>query len=342
MASKTAPFRKPFIAGAAVLLGVFACFLFIPGLNTASRTTSLTIHKGTGFRTIVAELQRNGSIKTGWPALVTGSIIPALHNIKPGRYAIPPGMSNFGLLYYLHSHRQDEVRVTIPEGLDLRHVARILSRRLDMDSTGFMKAASDSRLLNKHGIKAKNAEGYLFPGTYDFAWAATPEEAAEFLIRQFRKFYSEEMKKRAASIGLNETELLTLASIVEAETPLDPEKPFVASVYLNRLKINMRLQADPTVQYALGGAARRLYYNDLAVDSPYNTYRNNGLPPGPICNPGAASILAALNPADTRFIYFVATGKGGHNFAETLKKHNENIINYRRARKDAPADQGKR
>jgi len=96
------------------------------------------------------------------------------------------------------------------------------------------------------------------------------------------------------------------------------------------------------VQYALGGAARRLYYNDLAVDSPYNTYRNNGLPPGPICNPGAASILAALNPADTRFIYFVATGKGGDNFAETRKKHNENIINYRRARKDAPADQGKR
>ena len=123
--------------------------------------------------------------------------------------------------------------------------------------------------------------------------------------------------------------MLTLASIVEAETPLDLEKNMVASVYLNRLKKNMRLQADPTVQYALGGAARRLYYKDLAADSPYNTYRHSGLPPGPICNPGAASILAVLKPAESNFIYFVATGKGGHYFAESLAEHHANIKKYK-------------
>ena len=334
MASKKTSLRKLLKAGITILLLAFACFLFLPGLNTAYRTTRLTVHKKMGARTIVDELYRNGSINSKWPALVTVSIIPRLHYIKPGRYTIPPGMSNFMLMYYLHSRPQDEVRVTLPEGLDLRKVARILSRKLDIDSTEFMAATTNPYLLRKHGITAKNAEGYLLPGTYDFAWGSTPEEAAGFLIGQFRHFYTDSLKSVAAKRGLNETSLLTLASIVEAETPLDPEKNFVASVYLNRLKKHMRLQADPTVQYALGGDARRLYYKDLAADSPYNTYRHNGLPPGPICNPGAASILAVLKPADTSYLYFVATGKGGHFFAESLTEHQANIKKYKSALRD--------
>ena len=247
-------------------------------------------------------------------------------------------MSNFGLLYYLHSHPQDEVRVTLPEGLDLSHIARILSRNLDIDSTGFMVAASDQKMLAKYGIAATNAEGYLFPGTYNFAWASTPREAAVFLIGRFNHFYTDSLKNVASRRGLNTVSLLTLASIVEAETPLDAEKPVVASVYLNRLKTKMRLQADPTVQYALGGTARRLYYKDLGADSPYNTYRHHGLPPGPICNPGAASILAVLNPAESRLLYFVATGKGGHYFAESLAEHTANIKKYRQVRRNTPPD----
>jgi UPF0755 protein len=329
MVSKKTSSRKPLIGVLAILLMALACFLFLPGLNTASRTTRLTVHRNMAARAIVDELQRNGSINSKWQALVTISIIPRLHYIKPGRYTIPGGMSNFMLMYYLHSHPQDEVRVTLPEGIDLTKVARILSRKLDMDSTGFMAATSSHALLIKHGITAKNAEGYLLPGTYDFAWASTPEEAAGFLISRFRHFYTDSLKNVATRRGLNETGLLTLASIVEAETPLDSEKNLVASVYLNRLKKNMRLQADPTVQYAIGGTARRLYYKDLAADSPYNTYRHGGLPPGPICNPGAASILAALNPAESNFLYFVATGKGGHYFAESLAGHNANIKKYK-------------
>ena len=336
MASKKTFPRNPLIVSVAVLLTALACFLFLPELNTASSTTSLIVHRNMGVRAIVDELYRNGTISRKWPALVTVSIIPRLHHIKPGRYTIAPGMSNFMLMYYLHSHRQDEVRVTLPEGLDLKKVARILSRNLDFDSTSFMAAASSPSLLMRRGIMAKNAEGYLLPGTYDFAWASTPEEAAGFLIGRFRHFYTDSLKSIATKRGLNETGLLTLASIVEAETPLDREKNLVASVYLNRLKKNMRLQADPTVQYALGGEARRLYYKDLAADSPYNTYRHNGLPPGPICNPGAASILAVLNPVESNFLYFVATGKGGHNFAESLAEHNANIKKYKSALHDTP------
>jgi UPF0755 protein len=334
MASKKTSRRTPLKAGLIILLLAFTCFLFLPGLNTASRTTSLTVYKKMGVSAIVDELYRHGSINSKWPALLTVRIIPRLHYIKPGRYTIPPGMSNFMLMYYLHSRPQDEIRVTLPEGLDLRKVARILSRKLGIDSTAFMSAASNPYLLRKHGITAKNAEGYLLPGTYDFAWGSTPEEAAGFLIGRFRHFYTDSLKSLAAQGGMNETSLLTLASIVEAETPLDLEKNIVASVYLNRLKKNMRLQADPTVQYALGGDARRLYYKDLAANSPYNTYRHNGLPPGPICNPGAASILAVLKPAKTSYIYFVATGKGGHYFAESLTEHQKNIKKYKSARND--------
>jgi UPF0755 protein len=333
MASKKAFPRRLLITAGAILLTALACFLLLPGLNTASRTTRLIVHKGMDFKPIVNELYHNGSIQSTWPVEITCRILPNLQHIKPGRYTIPPGMSNFWLMYYLHTHKQDEVRVTIPEGLPLRHIARLLSKKLDMDSTGFMAAASDSRLLARNSIPAKNAEGYLLPGTYNFLWASSPEEAATFLIGRFRHFYTDKLKTTAASEGLTETALLTLASIVEAETPLDQEKPLVASVYLNRLKKNIRLQADPTVQYALGGTARRLYYKDLASDSPYNTYRHNGLPPGPICNPGSASILAVLNPANTNYLYFVATGKGGHNFAESLAEHHENIKKYRTARR---------
>ena len=335
MASKKSSPRQLLITCAAIVLTALAVLLLLPGINTASRTTPLIVHRGMGFKAIVDELQRSGSIETSWPVLLAGRIIPKMHNIKPGRYSIPPGMSTFSLLYFLHTHKQDEVRITIPEGLDIHRVARLLSRNLDMDSTAVMGSIADSRLLHKHGITAGNAEGYLFPGTYDFVWAATPEEAVGFLVGRFRHFYTDKIKASAAAAGLKETELITLASIVEAETPVNEEKPLVASVYLNRLKHNVRLQADPTVQYALGGAARRLFYKDLAIDSPYNTYRNKGLPPGPICSPGSASIMAVLNPANTRFLYFVATGKGGHNFAESLAEHSANIKKYRIARQDS-------
>ena len=335
MASKKTFLRNPLIVSLALLLTALACFLFLPGLNTAPSTTNLIVHRNMGIRAIVDELYRNGTINRKWPAIVTVSIIPKLNHIKPGRYTIAPGMSNFMLMYYLHSRRQDEVRVTLPEGLDIGRVARILSRNLDFDSTAFMAAASSPSLLMRRGIMAKNAEGYLLPGTYDFAWASSPDEAVGFLIGRFRHFYTDSLKSVTAERGLNETGLLTLASIVESETPLNREKNIVARVYLNRLKKKMRLQADPTVQYALGGTARRLYFKDLAADSPYNTYRHTGLPPGPICNPGTASILAVLKPAENNFLYFVATGKGGHYFAESLAEHNANIKKYKSARYNA-------
>jgi len=312
-----------------------AAFFFLPGWNVSPEglpQKKIIVHRGASFRSILTSLQDNSVLRHQRPLLITASIFTELRNIKPGRYNIPSGLSNHTLLTYLHNHPQDEERVMIPEGVRQEQIAALVSSHLDIDSLSFIYSATDTTLLGALGIQAGSFEGYFFPGTYNFPWASTSEEVIRFLVGRFKTFYHDNLKAAASLKGLDELELLTLASIVEAETPLDEEKPLIAGVYLNRLRKNMKIQADPTVQYALGGEPRRLLYKDLSIDSPYNTYKYKGLPPAPIGNPGAASIMAVLYPAETDYFYFVATGNGGHNFAKTAKEHTENVKKYRRNR----------
>ncbi len=313
-----------------------AAFFFLPGWNVSEEGVTeerIIVHRGSSLRSIITSIAEKKGIRHARPLLITAGLFPELRQIKPGRYVIPPGLSNYRLLSYLHYHPQDEERVLIPEGLRKERVAAIMASQLDIDSLSFMNSSTDKALLEELGVRADSFEGYYFPGTYNFPWASASEEIIRFLVGRFRSFYSDSLKTSAAQRGLDELELLTLASIVEAETPLNEEKPLVAGVYLNRLKKNMRLQADPTVQYALGGKQERLLYKDLAVDSPYNTYKHKGLPPAPICSPGALSIQAVLDPAETGYLYFVATGTGGHYFAKTASEHIKNVNKYRASRR---------
>lgn len=313
-----------------------AAFFFIPGWNVAYEGLpheKILVRKGASLRSIITSIHDKGVIQHERPLLITAGLFPEFRNIKPGRYSIPPGLSNYGLLSYLRHHPQDEERVMIPEGMRQERIAAIIASRLDIDSLSFIKSTADKTLLAELGVEADSFEGYYFPGTYNFPWTSTSEEVIRFLVNRFRLFYNDSLQAAASGHGLNELELLTLASIVEAETPLDEEKPLIAGVYLNRLRKNMKIQADPTVQYALGGEPRRLLYKDLTIDSPYNTYKHKGLPPAPICNPGASSIMAVLNPAETEYLYFVATGTGGHYFAKTFKEHAENVKKYRSNRR---------
>ncbi len=313
-----------------------AFFFFGQGWNVTPDGLSakkIPIHRGASFRSIIDTLQANGAVVRTRPLLITAALFPELRNIKPGRYCVPEAMSNYSLLEYLRSRPQDEEQVMIPNGIRQEKIAAIISRQLDIDSVAFMRSATDKQFLSSIGIDAESAEGYLFPGTYNFAWASTPEEVVGFLADRLQAVLPGALPPDAPAAGLSEHELLTLASIVEAETPLDEEKPLIAAVYLNRLKKNMKLQADPTVQYALGKAPKRLLYSDLEIDSPYNTYRYRGLPPGPICNPGKPSILAVTAPAATSHLYFVATGDGGHYFAETHAEHLRNVAKYRSNRR---------
>ena len=221
--------------------------------------------------------------------------------------------------------------ITFREGLTIRQMAAAYEQAGFGKAAEFVKAASNVSLINDLDPDARDLEGYLFPETYAMSRRATVSELVERMVSAFRSTLTADVKSRTVSRGLSIRELVTLASIIEKETGKSDERPMVAAVYSNRLRIGMGLQCDPTVIYALERAGRysgNLTREDLRYDSPYNTYRYAGLPPGPIAAPGRASIEAAVAPAEVPYIYFVSRNDGSHAFASTLDEHNRNVFEY--------------
>jgi UPF0755 protein len=219
--------------------------------------------------------------------------------------------------------------VTIPEGYTIFDIAKVIEDAGLGSSQDFLQVAQTrTQLIANLAPEAKSLEGYLFPNTYQFTRTQSLEEMAAEMVHQFRQV--------AQQIGLNADvqRTVTMASIVEKETAAPEERPQVASVYYNRLRLRMALDADPSVIYALlleGKYTGSLHHADLAVASPYNTYRYPGLPPGPIANPGRGALEAALHPASTHFLYFVSDGNSHHRFSRSLEEHNRNVTAYRHA-----------
>ena len=211
--------------------------------------------------------------------------------------------------------------VTIPEGFSLTQIATVVASKLSQPADSVEAAARDTAILHRLDIPTATAEGYLFPDTYTFQEGTTARTAVDAMVHRFEQVWKPEWTARLDSIHLSRNDVMALASIVEKEAKLPEERPVIAAVYLNRLRSGMLLQADPTVQYALGKHVARVFYKDLEVDSPYNTYRYKGLPPGPIASPGRASIQAALYPANVPYLYFVAFPDGHHEFRADLKGH---------------------
>jgi UPF0755 protein len=201
-----------------------------------------------------------------------------------------------------------------------------------------MRLVFDRDFIQSLGIEAASLEGYLLPDTYGFSWQQDEKEIVREQVGEFRQFFVDSLVARAAVLGWSVHQVITFASIVEGEALIDNERPIIAGVYLNRLQRGMRLEADPTIQYILDDGPRRLLYADLRRDSPYNTYRYAGLPPGPINNPGRKSILAALYPSRHDYLYFVANTRGGHWFARSYAEHQANVRRYRRDRTRSPFD----
>ncbi|HHI02340.1 MAG TPA: endolytic transglycosylase MltG, partial [candidate division Zixibacteria bacterium] len=210
--------------------------------------------------------------------------------------------------------------VTIPEGLTVWEIAVIISNNTDIDSASFHNRACDTAYTMEN-YNLEGLEGFLFPETYRFWYQIELDEIIEIMVDEYRR-QTERLNFDDAPNNLSEKEIVILASIIEAEARDGSELGKISSVYNNRLSKKMRLQADPTVIYALGGLDRPLWFRDLEYDSPYNTYKYRGLPPGPINSPGLAAIKAALNPETTDFLYFVADGTGKHIFSKTLREHN--------------------
>jgi UPF0755 protein len=221
--------------------------------------------------------------------------------------------------------------ITFREGLTIKQMSELYEAKGFGSASEFITAASDPRPVQAIDPAARDLEGYLFPDTYSLPRRATAEQLVPRMVAGFMKALTPEVQAQAAARGLSVRQLVTLASIVEKETGKAEERPMVAAVYTNRLRIGMGLQCDPTVIYALERAGRytgNLTRDDLRMESPYNTYRYAGLPPGPIAAPGRASLEAAANPADVPFIYFVSRNDGSHVFASTLDEHNHNVYEF--------------
>ena len=222
-------------------------------------------------------------------------------------------------------------RITFPEGLTIADMARLYESREFGAEAAFLEAAGDGTLVKDLDPQAADLEGYLFPDTYALSRGTSAGRLVALMVSRFRAAYDSELQRQAAEQGLTARQVVTLASIIEKETAKSEERRVVAAVFRNRLRIGMGLQTDPTVIYALQKAGRydgNIRRADLAIDSPYNTYRHAGLPPGPIAAPGRASLAAALNPADVDYLYFVSRNDGSHVFSRTLQEHNQNVRQY--------------
>ena len=282
-----------------------------------------------------------------WPpaAHITLNLYARLsgNHLNRGRFVVRRDQSQFEALRSLfrQSGQAATVNVTIPEGLTIGRTASILARAGLVDSTQFAGLAASDSAANKMAVlegfgiaPAADLEGFLMPDTYNFYQSASVRNVLDKLVGHHAEFWTAERIAQAKKLNMSLREVATLASIIEAETPTDAEKPRVSGVYHNRLKAGMLLQADPTVQFALGDVRRRLLYDDLEYDSPYNTYKYTGLPPGPINSPGRIALDAALNPEKHSYYYFVALGDGSgkHDFSRTKLEHDRAVQRYRRSR----------
>ncbi|MEP6571566.1 MAG: endolytic transglycosylase MltG [Gemmatimonadota bacterium] len=319
--------------------------LLLVACSSTPRTERVTVPPGATFSQVIDTLAGHGLV--GWrPWFKLVARLRRLdRNVKAGVYEFSPGSGTWGVLSTLQSGRVAVVRLTVPEGLTILEVADLAAARLGFPRESLISAARDSAEAAALGVQRPTLEGFLLPETYQLPLGATAREVVHAMTLEFKHAWNPAWDARLDSMQLTRVQLLALASIVEGEARHDEERPIIAGVYVNRLRIGMPLQADPTVQYAIqlktGERKPRLYYKDYAIPSPYNTYLNPGLPPGPVNSPGIKSIRAAIFPATVPFLYFVAEPDGHHLFSRTLAEHDAATGLLRRAERKAAAKNGK-
>ena len=347
-----------------VLAGAFGVWLkgelSRPYRGFSQAQVFVDIPRGTPRWSIASLLQHNGVIHSRI-AFIAVSIRYRRRVLQAGEYLFNQPMTPRQVFEQIAGGHIFVHTVVVPEGWTMFDIASELERQGLSSKADFLRVARDPSLVRDIAPRAPSLEGFLFPSTYQFSRNTTPQEIAATMVRQFREEWRKVREnapptaaldpvsnRRSAArtnhsppAPLSAEQLVTLASLVERETPQPPERPIVASVFYNRLKLGVPLQCDPTVQYALdlaGKPAPKVTPEDLHLASPYNTYLHRGLPPGPIANPGDASLRAVVNPAHTKYLYFVANDAGGHFFSSTLEEHNRNVARYRRLLQGLPAE----
>lgn len=344
------------LLGVLVILGIIVAgcgywLTFASNTPNYEGYRSVKIPAGASFEQAADSLEASGLLRSRrtfeWIATAT----TWRRQLKPGHYQFEAGASNFDILDKIRKGRQDPIRVTVPPGVRPHVFAAVMARVLDLDAEIILNELTNPELAENLGTTTSYLFGYMRPNSFDVYWTVSEEGLIRRLKNEWDRFWTEEMDRKAHNLGLSKEDVLTLASIVEWEARVADERPTVAGVYLNRLlgrtsSGRMRLQADPTVQFALmqedGGPMRRLLFVDYTFPHPYNTYLIDGLPPGPITNPSESSILAVLDAEEHDYLFFVARGDGTHIFSRTLAEHNRAAAAYRVLMQERRREQAER
>ncbi len=316
-----------------LLIYSIAILILQIGCSRKEKIVYVTIPKGANISSIAHRLKTKNVISSENTFKIIVKLKGKEKSIKSGTYKFKRNMSVFKVIEMLLEGETEQIKITIPEGYNIRNITKLIEKCLNIKKSIFINYAYDKTVLKKYGIKGESLEGFLFPDTYNFSRFSNLDEIVKVLINHFNEVYEEESARYVYRKNNTRMNIITMASLIQAEAKFTSEMPMIASVYYNRLKKGYRLECDPTVIYAMGYHKERLTYKDLKYKSPYNTYIYYGLPPGPICNPGRMAIRAALYPAQTNYLYFVADVDGHHLFSLSLKEHNKKIRIVRNRRK---------
>lgn len=295
-----------------------------------TREQIIQVSPGAGLRQIASQLHEAGLIRHPLPFVLYAKAQRMAPRLQAGEYVLSASMSPAEILDLLYRGKVMHHILTIPEGATLRDVAALVAAKGMGSEQRVLGLGFDSAFIESLGLTVPSLEGYLFPETYHVTRDMDVADLLTLMVRTFNQNYVPAIAAKAEGLGLSQHAVVTLASLIEKEAQLDSEREIIAAVFHNRLQRRMRLQCDSTVIYAMGESFQgNLRKADLRIDSPYNTYRYGGLPPGPIANPGRRSIDAAVTPAAVTYLYFVATKENGaHHFSNTLKEHNRAVRKY--------------
>ena len=301
--------------------------------NNMTKSAKITINQGESLSIISNKLFKRGVITNKKFFGVATKIMGLEKSIPVGSYHLENVKINKDIINRLVYGSPEIKRITLLEGWSIEQVCSHLSKEMGFDYNNLLEIINDKNFVQNLELDSENLEGYLFPETYYFFDGESEHSVIRRLVKEYKRFWSKRNINKADSMNLTQHQIVTLASIIEGEAIYDSERPIISAVYHNRLKIGMKLQADPTVQYIINDGPRRLLNKDLKIKSPYNTYLYKGLPPGPINSPGFESLKAALNPEENEYLYFVAKGDGYHTFSKNEKDHEKAKRAFQRVRK---------
>ena len=312
----------------------FAFFLMSPA-DKGGADQVFIVKEGSSLKEVAGDLETRGLITNKTLFVLWTRVKGYGKDIRAGEYSLSPAMAPVQLLEILRKGLVILYPVTIPEGFTRDQIADALEAKGLADKKRFLELTRDKTLLRQYGISGPSFEGYLFPDTYHFSRGMPTSAVLDTMVKRFKQVVSPLVDKSQGT-GMKFEEVVILASIVEKETGKPEERPLIASVFLNRLRLGMRLESDPTVIYGIENFDGDLKKKDLTEKTPYNTYAIHGLTPGPIANPGLESIKAVMDPARTDYLYFVSRNDGSHQFSKTLAEHNRAVEMYQKRKGKSP------